>query len=99
MCREILNTCVRNTEEAERNSKASSVISVPSSTTSENPPLDINTPTSSNVSTVTTVSHIVGGKKKGVWGLIEESELARSIQKDEEKKVSILYSASYRQYS
>lgn len=75
------------------------MISVPSSATSENPSLDINMPTSSNVSTVTTVSQIVGGKKKGVWGLIEGSELARSIQKDEEKKVSILYSASYRQYS
>jgi len=31
---------------------------------------------------------MVGGKKRGVWGLIEESELAKSIQKDEAKKVS-----------
>jgi len=88
MCREILDTCVRNTEEAERNSKALSLIPVPSSTTSENPSVDINAPASSNVPAAMTVSHIMGGKKRGVWGLIEESELAKSIQKDEEKKVS-----------
>ncbi|KAI5987226.1 hypothetical protein EDD15DRAFT_2469702, partial [Pisolithus albus] len=55
MCREILNTCIRNTEEA---SKASKVAS-----------------TQTN------------GKDagKGVWGLIEESELARSIRRDDAK--------------
>ncbi|KAG5726140.1 Leucine-rich repeat-containing protein 68 [Termitomyces sp. T112] len=46
MCREILNSCVRNTEEAERNSQAA----------------------------------VSGrGLGKGVWGMIEESELAKSI--------------------
>jgi len=88
MCREILDTCVRNTEEAERNSKTLSVIPVPLSTTSENPSVDVNAPTSSHVPAATAVSHMVGGKKRGVWGLIEESELAKSFQKDEAKKVS-----------
>ncbi|KAG6896973.1 hypothetical protein C0992_004975 [Termitomyces sp. T32_za158] len=52
MCREILSSCVRNTEEAERNSPA-----------------------------------IAGGRGlgKGVWGMIEESELAKSIRLGEEK--------------
>ena len=54
MCREILNTCVRNTEEAARAVKASE-----------------------------------GGRRggKGVWGMIEDSELAKSIRLGEEKKV------------
>ncbi|KAF5354240.1 hypothetical protein D9756_006991 [Leucocoprinus leucothites] len=84
MCREILNTCVRNTEEAERSSKTSA----PSSTTSENPPsVNINTPTSEDAPTITTAAQIMRGKKRGVWGLIEDSALARSIRKDEEKKM------------
>lgn len=59
MCREILNSCVRNTEEAERLSKEG-------------------------------VSASSGrGMGKGVWGMIEESELARSIKHGEEKKVRI----------
>ncbi|KXN91582.1 Protein phosphatase 1 regulatory subunit 37 [Leucoagaricus sp. SymC.cos] len=61
MCREILNTCVRNTEEAERNSKRTTLAT----------------------STITSGR----GQKRGVWGLIEESELAKSIRKDEERKV------------
>lgn len=87
MCREILDTCVRNTEEAERNSKTLSVIPVPSS---ENSSGDGRASASSNVPAVMAVSHthVGGGKKRGVWGLIEESELAKSIQKDEVKKVS-----------
>ena len=59
MCREILNSCVRNTEEAERISKASEGSSVQSGR----------------------------GLRKGVWGMIEESELAKSIRKGEEKRV------------
>ncbi|KAF5339788.1 hypothetical protein D9611_009036 [Ephemerocybe angulata] len=59
MCREILNTCIRNTEEAERNSR---VASDAASTASGR------------------------GLGKGVWGMIEESELAKSIRLDEEKK-------------
>ncbi|KAG6885191.1 hypothetical protein C0993_004975 [Termitomyces sp. T159_Od127] len=50
--KEILNSCVRNTEEAERNSPA----------------------TASG-----------RGLGKGVWGMIEESELAKSIRLGEEK--------------
>jgi len=87
MCREILDTCVRNTEEAERNSKTLSVIPVLSS---ENSSGDSRAPVSNNVPAVMAASHthVGGGKKRGVWGLIEESELAKSIQKDEAKKVS-----------
>lgn len=55
MCRDILNTCVRNTEEAERSSQAVSS---------------------------------GRGLGKGVWGMIEESELAKTFKKDDEKKVS-----------
>jgi hypothetical protein len=71
MCREILNTCVRNTEEAEKNSKTST----PSSAVSETAP----------------APQIVSGRgqKKGVWGLIEDSELAKSIRKDEQEKVRL----------
>ena len=86
MCREILDTCVRNTEEAGRNStKALSVIPVP--LLSENSSVDSRAPASSSVPAVMAVTHVGGGKKRGVWGLIEESELAKSIQKDEAKKV------------
>ncbi|KAI5119230.1 hypothetical protein M0805_002155 [Coniferiporia weirii] len=54
MCRDILNTCVRNTEEAERNSQ---------------------------------VAESGRGMGKGVWGMIEESELAKTFKKGDEKKV------------
>jgi hypothetical protein len=56
MCREILNTCVRNTEEAERAAKVGD-----------------------------------SGRRsgKGVWGMIEESKLAKLMRLDEEKKVSL----------
>ncbi|KAJ7669822.1 hypothetical protein DFH06DRAFT_1267283 [Mycena polygramma] len=57
LCRNILNTCVRNTEEAERGN---------GSTTGSG-----------------------RGQGKGVWGMIEESELARSIRLDEEKKSEV----------
>ncbi|KAI0042771.1 RNI-like protein, partial [Auriscalpium vulgare] len=58
MCRDILNTCVRNTEEAERSTQS------------------------------TAANGVSGrGQGKGVWGMIEESELAKSFRKDEEKKV------------
>ena len=57
MCRDILNSCVRNTEEAERNAHGANTV-------------------------------ISGrGLGKGVWGMIEESELARSIRQDEDAKV------------
>ncbi|PPQ96897.1 hypothetical protein CVT26_005882 [Gymnopilus dilepis] len=59
MCREILNTCVRNTEEAERASKAAAE----------------GGPASSG-----------RGLGKGVWNMIEESELAKSIKLKEGKK-------------
>ena len=58
MCRNILNTCIRNTEEAERNSP---------------------TPPASGLSG--------RGQGKGVWGMIEESKLAKMIRQDDEKKV------------
>ncbi|PCH38969.1 RNI-like protein [Wolfiporia cocos MD-104 SS10] len=57
MCRDILNTCIRNTEEAEKNSHASS----PDGSSGR-------------------------GQGKGVWGMIEESELAKSFRQDDQKK-------------
>ena len=58
MCREILNTCVRNTEEAEKAAHPSHN-DVPSGR----------------------------GQGKGVWVMIEESELAKTFRQDEQKKV------------
>ncbi|KLO15169.1 RNI-like protein [Schizopora paradoxa] len=56
MCRDILNTCVRNTEEAERNN--------PSSASSGR------------------------GQAKGVWGMIEESELAKRLNAENDAQKS-----------
>lgn len=61
ICRDILNTCIRNTEEAEQNVQASS----------------------------SSGSGSGRGLGKGVWGMIEESGLAKSFKKNgEEQKVS-----------
>jgi protein phosphatase 1 regulatory subunit 37 len=68
MCRDILNTCVRNTEEAEKSSHA---------------------PTGSNTGTSGR------GHGRGVWGMIDESELAKRIRQDEAKKVLIPSISSY----
>jgi protein phosphatase 1 regulatory subunit 37 len=56
MCRDILNTCVRNTEEAERNAPPPSANSINGR-----------------------------GQGKGIWGMIEESKLAKTFRKDEAK--------------
>lgn len=58
MCREILNTCVRNTEEAEKASH-----------------------------TLDSTGSIGRGQGRGVWMMIEESELAKTFRQDEQKKV------------
>lgn len=61
MCRDILNSCVRNTEEAERSTQ---------------PPNGQNNESGR-------------GLGKGVWGMIDESELARTIRLGEEQKVRL----------
>ena len=58
MCRDILNTCVRNTEEAERAVHAAQA-----------------------------EGQSGRGQGKGVWMMIEESELAKTFRQDEQKKV------------
>ena len=58
MCRDILNTCIRNTEEAEWNAQLSSANGASGR-----------------------------GQGKGVWGMIEESRLAKTLRKDGVKKV------------
>ena len=70
ICREILNTCVRNTEEAERMARgaAGGEGGQGSGQAEEG---QQTTPASGK------------GLGKGVWGLIEESELARSIRMGE----------------
>jgi hypothetical protein len=74
MCRDILNTCIRNTEEAERSVRAAQQDSS-------------NTPPSGR------------GQGKGVWNMIEESELAKSIRLDEGKKVrAIANSLAFQAY-
>ena len=60
MCRAILETCVRNTEEAEKSAQSGA-----------------STPTTGR------------GQGKGLWTMIEDSSLARSIRKDDTKKVHI----------
>jgi hypothetical protein len=60
MCRDILNSCVRNTEEAEKSSRGAN---------------GANAGTSGR------------GQARGVWGMIEESELAKTIRQGEEYKV------------
>lgn len=65
MCREILNSCVRNTEEAERASKVQA----------------------GGVAGATSSGR---GLRKGIWGMIEESELAKSIRSKEDKRVRLL---------
>lgn len=57
MCRDILNTCVRNTEEAEKATQAK------------------------------TDAASGRGQGKGVWGMIEDSELAKTLLSDDKKKV------------
>ena len=65
MCRDILNTCIRNTEEAERAANPSS----PDGASGR-------------------------GQGKGVWNMIEESELARTFRQDDQKKVTAVSDAS-----
>jgi hypothetical protein len=76
MCRDILNSCVRNTEEAERTSQTKSG--------------------HGNAGRGSETSAGGGGSGrglgKGVWNMIEESELAKSIRLDEENKVSFFTS-------
>ena len=66
MCRDILNSCVRNTEEAERSSQQA----LANGHGSENKG----------------GSGSGRGLGKGVWGMIEESELAKTIRRGEEKE-------------
>jgi hypothetical protein len=61
MCRDILSSCVRNTEEAEKNSQTAGGNNAESGR----------------------------GLGKGVWVMIEESELAKTIRLGEEKKVGV----------
>jgi len=66
MCRDILNSCVRNTEEAERSSQQ----------------------VLGNGNGIENGGGSGSGRGlgKGVWGMIEESELAKSIRRGEEKE-------------
>ena len=70
MCRDILNSCVRNTEEAERSSQQA----LANGNGSENGGGSVGGSGSGR------------GLGKGVWGMIEESELAKTIRRGEEKE-------------
>nr|GAT60426.1 predicted protein [Mycena chlorophos] len=79
LCRDILNACVRNTEEAERRATGGA----PGSG-SQTPVEGVN----GHANGVNGSAPSSGrGLGKGVWGLIEESELAKSIRLDEVKKL------------
>jgi protein phosphatase 1 regulatory subunit 37 len=58
MCRDILNSCVRNTEDAEKISAA-------------------------GITDGNTIG--VSSRRAGVWGMIEDSELAKTIRRDFDK--------------
>ena len=79
MCRDILNSCVRNTEEAEKASLAlaagagAGVPGTPGSATNGE----------------SGILQSGRGQGKGVWGMIEESKLAKMIRLDEEKLVRV----------
>ena len=60
MCRDILNTCVRNTEEAEK----------------------------SNLATTTSSGRGFG---KGVWGMIEDSKLAKHLKTEDEEAEKVCH--------
>ncbi|KAJ7193135.1 hypothetical protein GGX14DRAFT_593226 [Mycena pura] len=78
LCRDILNACVRNTEEADAQRAGGSGILTP-----VEPGPGVNDRTDGRLPP--SVSR--RGNGRGVWGLIEESELAKSIRLDEEKKL------------
>ncbi|KAJ7763041.1 hypothetical protein B0H16DRAFT_1311352, partial [Mycena metata] len=77
MCRDILNACVRNTEEAERTPVGNGHGSMM---------LGVSTGVNGNAGGGLSSLGSGRGQGKGVWGMIEESELAKSIRLDEEKK-------------
>ncbi|KAF7303918.1 hypothetical protein MIND_00622300 [Mycena indigotica] len=81
LCRDILNACVRNTEEAERNAHRGMFGGSGSQT-----PID---GVNGHAHGVNGSTHTSSGRGlgKGVWGLIEDSELAKSIRLDEEKRL------------
>ncbi|KAJ7241653.1 hypothetical protein C8J57DRAFT_1192532 [Mycena rebaudengoi] len=89
MCRDILNACVRNTEEAERNAQmaaggGSSGAQTPVGSGGGGSILNGSIGGANGVLGTSTSGRGLG---KGVWGMIEESELAKSIRLDEEKKI------------
>lgn len=100
VCREILNTCIRNTEEAERvaNAKKAAVgESVPSTPASDTPPHSA-LASFSTVGSGASSTMLIGGtstppqtatqKKSLVWGMIEESELAKGVRRrDKEESI------------
>ena len=100
VCREILNTCIRNTEEAERVANArrggAESSSVPSTPSSDAPPLPSALGSFSSVGSGAS-SMLIGGtstppqsaltsKKSVVWGMIDESELAKGVRRREKEE-------------
>ncbi|KAK7051764.1 hypothetical protein R3P38DRAFT_3343862 [Favolaschia claudopus] len=86
MCRDILRVCVRNTEEAERRAAGGggSGAETPIGNGLMSPlPGGMN----GHGNGISTIAGSGRGHGKGVWGMIEESELAKSIRKDEEKRL------------
>ncbi|KAJ7710586.1 hypothetical protein B0H17DRAFT_1324260 [Mycena rosella] len=84
MCREILGACVRNTEEAERRAGGSGGSGAQT-------PVEGGAGAGNSGGGGGSINGGSGGSgrglAKGVWGMIEESELAKSIRLDEEKKI------------
>ncbi|KAF7377182.1 hypothetical protein MSAN_00137700 [Mycena sanguinolenta] len=92
LCRDILNACVRNTEEAERRAGGASagpLTPVTGGGSGTGTPLVSTMMTGPGMMNGNGVppSESGRGQGKGVWGMIEESELAKRIRLDEEKKI------------
>jgi protein phosphatase 1 regulatory subunit 37 len=76
VCRDILDSCVRNTEEAERRAQGCGGGSAGS-------PGEGETEGEADASSQSSLK----GTGKGVWAMVETSQLARSIARDDAKKV------------
>ena len=103
MCREILSTCIRNTEVAEEHLKHGNNLN----NNSNAPPTPVGVPgsTLTGGSASSAVVDIGGGGSrislagsvtgrglgKGIWAMIEESELAKTIRQGEGRKVCFFF--------
>jgi protein phosphatase 1 regulatory subunit 37 len=91
VCREIFNTCVRNTEEAERANRLAAQLDTHGRDGSDGDAVSgPGTPTSGTSSTHMKTDAEVEASAKAVWGMIDKSQLAKAIRLDDAKKVNFI---------